>query len=147
MSSNKIDRQTLIQGLNEDLANEYQAVITYLTYAACVSGIHRQELKEFFEKEIQEELLHAQFLANKIAALGGQPTTVPTRVPYTENPKEMLENVLSAETETIKRYVQRMKQAEELGDYGLANDLHDIISDETRHKEETEKILKGYHGD
>ncbi len=147
MSKNHVDKQALIDGLNEDLANEYQAVITYLTYAACVSGIHRQELKEFFEQEIQEELQHAQFLANKIAALGGKPVTVPANVPYTENPKEMLENVLKAESETIQRYVKRMKQAEAYGDYGLANDLHDIISDETRHKEETEKILKGYSGD
>jgi len=45
--------------------------------------------------------------------------------------------------ETIARYVERMKQAEAYGDYGLANDLQEIISEETRHKEETEKLLKG----
>jgi len=57
--------------------------------------------------------------------------------------KEMLKNVLQAETETIRRYVERMKQAEAYGDYGLANDLQEIISEETCHKEDTEKILRG----
>ena len=65
-----MDKETLIQGLNQDLAHEYQAIIQYVTYAATVSGIHRGELKEFFLAEIQDELRHAQFLADKIAALG-----------------------------------------------------------------------------
>ena len=114
-----------------------------MTYAATVSGIHRGELKEFFLAEIQDELRHAQFLADKIAALGGKPTTQPAPVPEAATPRAMLEAVLQAEKETIARYVERMKQAEAYGDYGLANDLQEIISEETRHKEETEKLLKG----
>mgnify|MGYP006350707115 CR=1 FL=1 len=50
-----MDKETLIQGLNQDLAHEYQAIIQYVTYAATVSGIHRGELKEFFLAEIQDE--------------------------------------------------------------------------------------------
>ncbi|MEP0547699.1 MAG: ferritin-like domain-containing protein, partial [Rhodothermales bacterium] len=50
------DRQTLIDGLNDDLAHEYQAVLMYTSYAALVSGIHRPMLKGFFEMEIPEEL-------------------------------------------------------------------------------------------
>ena len=138
-----MEKKTLIQGLNQDLAHEYQAIIQYVTYAATVSGIHRGELKEFFLAEIQDELRHAQFLADKIAALGGKPTTQPAPVPEAATPRAMLEAVLQAEKETIARYVERMKQAEAYGDYGLANDLQEIISEETRHKEETEKLLKG----
>ncbi|TBH20144.1 ferritin-like domain-containing protein [Thermus thermamylovorans] len=138
-----MDRETLIQGLNLDLAHEYAAILQYITYAATVTGIHRGELKEFFLGEIQDELRHAQLLADKIAALGGKPTTLPAPVPEAEGPRAMLEAILKAETETIARYVERMKQAEALGDYGLANDLHEIISEETRHKEETEKLLRG----
>ncbi len=138
-----VTREQLIEGLNVDLANEYQAVMMYITYAATVSGIHREELKEFFLKEVPEELRHAQFLADKVAALGGTPTTQPAPVPPARDAKEMLRNVLQAETETIQRYVERMKQAEAFGDYGLANDLQEIISEETRHKEDTEKILRG----
>jgi len=139
----EVTKEQLIEGLNTDLAHEYQAIMMYITYAATVSGIHREELKEYFLKEVPEELRHAQFLADKIAALGGTPTTQPNPVPIVSDPKEMLRNVLQAETETIQRYVERMKQAEAYGDYGLANDLHEIISEETRHKEDTEMILRG----
>ena len=138
-----MDKAKLIEKLNEDLANEYQAVIMYTTYAASVSGPHRPALRSFFQAEIPEELAHAQFLADKIAALGGKPTTQPAPVPEAATPRAMLEAVLQAEKETIARYVERMKQAEAYGDYGLANDLQEIISEETRHKEETEKLLKG----
>lgn len=136
-------REQLIAGLNTDLANEYQAIITYITYAATVTGIHREEMKEFFMREVPDELRHAEFLANKIAALGGQPTTVPAPVPPARDLREMLQNVLRAEEETIERYKQRREQAEQLGDFGLVNDLEEIISDETKHKEALEMILRG----
>lgn len=54
----------------------------------------------------------------------------------------MIKNVLQAESETIKRYVKRRTEAEEYGDFGLVYDLEEIISDEMRHKEETEKLLR-----
>lgn len=136
-------KEQLIEGLNIDLANEYQAIITYITYAATVTGIHREEMKEFFMREVPDELRHAEFLANKIAALGGTPVTTPAAVPPAANLKEMLQNVLRAEEDTIARYKQRREQAEQLGDYGLVNDLEEIISDETKHKEAIEMILRG----
>lgn len=138
----KVDKQTLIDGLNKDLSFEYQAVIMYNSYHAMASGIHRPILTGFFQSEITEELTHAQFLANKITALGGTPTTEAEPVELFTDSREMLEAIRKAETETIKRYVERRKQAEEYGDYGLAADLDEIISDETEHKEETEKLLK-----
>ncbi len=136
-------KQQLIEGLNIDLANEYQAIITYITYASTVTGVNREEMKEFFMREVPEELRHAEFLANKIAALGGQPTTIPAEVPPASNLKEMLINLHKAEVDTIERYRQRREQAEKIGDYGLVNDLEDLISDETRHKEALEMILRG----
>lgn len=137
-----ISKEQLVDGLNTDLAHEYQAVMMYITYAATVRGMYREELKAFFMNEVPEEQRHAQYLADKIAALGGTPTTKTAEVPNATNATQMLEQVHKAEAETIDRYVERMHQAEEFGDYGLANDLHDLISDETRHKEDTEKLLK-----
>lgn len=133
----------LIEGLNEALSYEYQAVQMYTTYAATVSGIHRQELREFFLAEVQDELQHAQFLADKVDALGGTPATDAEPFDPMKNPRAMLETVLEAERDAIERYGDLMAAAEEAGELGLANDLHDIISDETGHKEETQKILRG----
>lgn len=145
MADQTTDKQTLIDGLNEDLAHEYQAIVMYNSYAAMVSGIHRTALKQFFETELPEELTHAQLLADKITALGGTPATKPADVDLlVESPREMLEKVFEAESETVERYVQRRRQAEDYGDYGLAADLDEIISDETRHREETEKLLRDF---
>jgi bacterioferritin len=136
------DKQALVDGLNEDLAHEYQAIVMYNSFAAMVSGIHRPMLKGFFEAELPEELQHAQFLADKVTALGGTPATAPAPLSLPASAEAMLRMVLDAETETITRYVERRKQAEAFGDYGLAADLDGIISDETKHKEETEKLLR-----
>ena len=143
MSDETVDKATLIEGLNQDLAHEYQAIIMYNTYAAAVTGVHRNELSSFFMAEVGDELEHARFLADKITALGGTPVTSAADVQYTTVPRQMVENAARAEEETIARYVQRMKQAEAFGDYGLAAKLGDMIADETTHKEEAEKLLHG----
>lgn len=140
------DLQTLIDGLNDDLAHEYQAILMYNSFAAMVTGIHRPMLKGFFEAELPEELVHAQFLANKIAALGGTPATAPAPLTLATTPVGMLRQVLEAETETIVRYVARRRQAEAYEDFGLAAEIDTILSDETRHKEETAKILRDLEG-
>lgn len=135
-------KEALIEGLNTDLAHEYQAVLMYTSYAAMASGIHRPILKAFFEEEILEELTHAQFLADKITALGGIPVTQPAPLTLAHDSRAMLQQVMEAEAQTIERYVARRRAAEAYGDYGLAAELDDIIRDETRHKEETEKLLR-----
>jgi bacterioferritin len=137
-------RQELVKRLNDDLAGEYQAIIMYITYAATVTGPHRPTLKAFFQSEIAGELGHAQFLAEKIASLGGTPTTTPRGVPAAADAKAMLKNVLEAEKQAIADYKARAEQAAAAGDKGLATHLETIVEDETGHFEETEKILRGW---
>jgi len=139
-----VDKNALIDALNGDLAGEYQAVLMYTTYAAAVTGPHRPMLRQFFSAEIPEELAHAQFLADKIASLGGRPTTTPRPVAETADAREMLVNVLAAEKQAIADYKARSEQAAAFGDKGLATHLETIVEDETSHFEETEKILRGW---
>ena len=133
--------KTLIDGLNVDLAHEYAAVITYRTYASAVTGAFRQELRAFFANEIPDELTHAQMLADKITALGGQPTVKAADVKFTDDPKQMLQNALADEVATIERYVERRQQAEDAGEVGLAIDLDEVIADETKHRDELRLML------
>ena len=135
------DLQNLIDGLNEDLAQEYGAAIQYTYSASVVSGLYRSALKPFFESEIADELGHALYLSEKIKALGGTPTTKSADVPQPTEVKAMLEATLQAESDTIKRYEERKKQAENLGLTELVVKLEDLISDETHHKEEIERLL------
>jgi bacterioferritin len=137
-------RQELIRGLNQDLAHEYEAIISYLLFSRLVSGPLRPVLAEFLEGEIADELSHAKFLAHKIVALGGTPTTEPAEVKLPETNRGMVEAALQSEIDTIQRYTQRIKQAEAAGELGLKIDLEDLVSDETRHREDLERILEGW---
>ncbi|HET9949017.1 MAG TPA: ferritin-like domain-containing protein [Longimicrobiales bacterium] len=139
-----MNAKTLIQRLNEDLAGELGAVVQYTIYAAKATGPFRPQLSQFFLDEVPDEQGHAQFLANKIVALGGEPTTEPRPVPAAASNHEMLERVLEAERRAIADYTQRAKEAEEFGDKGLAVQLEDIVRDETGHAEETERILRDW---
>lgn len=131
----------LIEGLNEDLAGEYSAVIQYTYYASSVTGMYYSILKPFFEKEIPDEQQHALYLSEKISTLGGQATTSAAPVKQVTGIKEMLTEAKNAEKATIERYETRRKQADELRLTELVVTLEDMITDETRHMEEMERLL------
>lgn len=139
-----MDKKEVIQRLNEDLAGEFGAIIQYLTYAAKATGPHRPQLTQFFLAEVADEQVHAQFLANKIVALDGEPTTKPRPVPAAKTNREMLQAVLEAERRAIADYTRRAKDAEEFGDKGLVVQLEDMVLDESTHAEETERILRDW---
>ncbi len=139
-----MDKQALIDSLNEDLAGELGAIIQYLTYAAKASGPFRPQLSAFFLQEVGDEQLHAQFLANKIVALGGEPTTQARAVPQASTNLEMLQAVLVAERRAVADYTARAEQADEYGDKGLTVQLEDMVRDESNHSEETERILRDW---
>jgi bacterioferritin len=56
----------------------------------------------------------------------------------------MLEQALAAEIQAINDYEERIQQAEAFGDVGLKVNLENQIADETKHKEDIERILAGW---
>lgn len=139
-----MNKNELIEKLNSDLAGELSAIIQYLTYAAKATGPYRPQLAQFFLAEVADEQLHAQYLANKIVALGGEPTTVPRPVAAARTNREMVEAVLAAERQALRDYTERAKQADEFGDKGLVVQLEDIVRDESTHADETERLLRDW---
>lgn len=139
-----MNKQELIEKLNSDLAGELSAIIQYLTYAAKATGPYRPQLAQFFLTVVADEQLHAQYLANKIVALGGEPTTVPRPVAAARTNREMVEAVLAAEQQALRDYTERAKQADEYGDKGLVVQLEDIVRDESNHADETERLLRDW---
>jgi bacterioferritin len=140
----KVTKKQLTDALNEDLAGELGAIIQYLTYAAKATGPYRPQLSQFYLAEVADEQLHAQFLANKIVALGGEPTTMPRPVPAAGTNRALLEAVLAAERRAVQDYTKRAQQADAFGDKGLTVQLEDMVRDESGHSEETERILRDW---
>jgi bacterioferritin len=133
--------QELIDALNEDLAREYQAIIAYTVYSNVLSGAPWMNIAGELRKHAAEELQHALILADQIDYLGGMPTATPKAVKLSKKPEEMLQFDLDNETETIRNYRQRVRQAEALGHYALAEQLRKIISQEQEHQHDLATAL------
>jgi bacterioferritin len=137
-------KKALIDGLNSDLAGEYQAIIQYIDYAARVTGPFRQELRSMFLAEVPDEQGHAQYLADQIAYFGGTPTTSPRSVAEATTPKQMLQRILEAEERAVRDYTERAKQAEACGEVALKVALENQIADEETHRQQVARMLAGW---
>src|SRR5580692_10233239 len=133
--------QELIKALNEDLAREYQAIIAYIVYSNVLSGAKWMQIAAELKLHAAEELQHALIIADQIDYLGGMPTASPKEVKLSDKPEEMLRFDLDNETETIRNYRTRVKQAEALGHYALAEQLRKIISQEQEHQHDLATAL------
>ena len=134
-------KQELMDGLNEDLNLELEAVLRYLYHSSTATSLLGHELRESLKKDIVGELNHAIFLADKITALGGD-LKVDVKMPRRlRSVKQMMEVDIAAERKVIANYVARIAQAEAFGDRGLAIRLEDILA-ETDHAEELERLKR-----
>ncbi len=126
-------RQQLIDALNEDLSREYQAVIAYVVYSQVLKGAQYMSIAEELELHAAEELQHAITVAKQIDYLGGTPTVVPKPVKLSDDPKSLLRFDLENETETIRNYRERVKQADALEEYAMAEEIRTILVQEQEH--------------
>lgn len=140
-SSSSLTREAFIKALNEDLAREYQAIIAYTVYSQVLKGAQYMNVAKELKKHAKEELEHAIIIAKQIDYLGGMPAVVPKPVKTSDDAKEMLRFDLDNEIETIKNYRVRVKQAEALEEYALAEHLRKILVDEQDHLTELATAL------
>lgn len=131
----------LVSALNEDLAREYQAMIAYTVYSNVLSGAQWMSIAAELKLHAAQELQHAMIIADQIDYLGGMPTATPKEVKLSEKAEEMIRFDLDNETETIRAYRQRVKQAEAVGHYALAEQLRKIISQEQEHQHDLATAL------
>src|ERR1700722_17613976 len=133
--------EELIDALNEDLAREYQAIIAYTVYSSVLTGAQWMNIAAELKLHAGQELQHALILADQIDYLGGSPTATPKPVKLSKKAEDMLRFDLDNETETIKNYRQRVKQAEALGHYALSELLRGIIVQEQNHQHDLATAL------
>ena len=133
MNKNTDTRKTLIAGLNEDLSREYQAIIGYVNYSQVLKGAAYMNIASELEVHASEELDHAIKVAKMIDYLGGMPSVTPKPVKTSEKAEDMLHFDLDNERETIRNYRRRVKQAEALDEFAIAETLRSILVDEQDH--------------
>jgi len=133
--------QELIQGLQEDLSREYQAIIAYTVYSNVLKGAQWMNIAAELRKHAAQELQHALMVADQLDYLGEMPNASPKPVKLSEKPEDMLRFDLDNETETIKQYRRRVRQAEALGHYALAEQIRTIITQEQEHQHDLATAL------
>ena len=80
MTQQDNSRQQLIQGLQEDLAREYKAIIQYVVYSQAISEPQYMNIAQELEKHAHEELDHAIRIARQLDYFGEYPTITPSAV-------------------------------------------------------------------
>jgi bacterioferritin len=133
-ASAAITRERLVDLLNEDLAREYQAIISYVVYSQVLKGPQYMNIAAELEKHAGEELQHALIVANQIDYLGGMPCVAAKAVKTSEKAEDMLRFDLENENNTVRNYRERVRQCEALGEYAIGEHLREILMQEQDHQ-------------
>lgn len=136
-----VTREALVQGLQEDIAREYQAIIQYVIFSQKLDGARYQEIAQILEGHAHEELDHAIAVARQLDYFGAYPVHQPATVTVSEDNDLMLWADLDAEDVTIVEYRKRIRQAQALGEFALAETLQEIIKQEQDHQIELATAL------
>ena len=132
-NQSSLSRDQFIAALNADLSREYQAIIAYVNYSQVLTGAAYMNIADVLETHAKEELSHALKISNAVDYLGGMPSVEPRPVKTSEKAEDMLQFDLDNETETIRQYRRRIRQADELEEFAIAETIRNILLDEQDH--------------
>lgn len=136
-----IEKEKLIELLNNDLKLEYSAAIQYINHSAVMTGAVFGDIIKELKIHANEEIGHAMVLADQIDFLGGQPTVDVGNIKTGKDNIMMLKQDLEGEEDAIERYKVRVEQAEELKEFALAHQLRAILAVEQEHAMDLKQAL------
>jgi bacterioferritin len=132
--------EALIQGLNEALNREFSTVIRYLLQGSIIRGRQNQSLRQMYRDEVRDEIGHAQYLADKIVALGATPSVKPDLTPPPTGIDKMIDNDLAKEESDIAHYKKLADLADKSGDIELKMKMEEQAADESHHADELRRM-------
>ncbi|MBI5191300.1 MAG: ferritin-like domain-containing protein [Nitrospirae bacterium] len=136
-----ITKKKFIELLNKDLSWEYTAMVQYIQHSGVITGAAYMSIKKEIILHASEELGHAVILADQISYLGGFPEIKVYEAKADPDNIKMLEQDLAGEEDAIRRYTERIAQAEELNLYHLAQNLRNILAMEQEHAMDLQEAL------
>ncbi len=134
-------KEQMIESLNGDLADEFASAIQYINHAALITGARFGSIQKELLVHATEEMQHATTIAGQVAFLGGKPSTAVDAVRTSDDPEEMLRQDLQGEQGAVARYKSRIREAMDLGEFGLARVLQDILVMEEEHVKDLQNAL------
>lgn len=136
-----VTREQLIEGLQDDLAREYKAIIQYVIYSQKLDDAKYMNIARELETHAHEELNHAIAISGQLDYFGAYPTNEPKPIWVSDNNEEMLWYDLYAEDDTVRAYRERIQQAQALGEYALVDVLLGLIREEQDHQDDLATAL------
>lgn len=147
------DRVAVIKLLNEALATELVCVLRYKRHYFMATGIHAGSVAAEFLEHANEEMAHADRIAERIVQLRGEPNFSPdglaarSHAEYVEGGtlKEMIKEDLIAERIAIESYREMIGYLGEQ-DPTTSRLLKEILASEEEHAEDLSSLLEGLAG-
>jgi bacterioferritin len=136
-----MDTEGFVSALNEDLQTEYQSIIQYVNHVATISGAEFLSVVDELKVHLQQELAHAQILAEQVSFLGGSPTTEVAPVEAAQDSRAALALDLRLETRQLERYRERFAQANDLGLADVAEALRPLLEQTQEHVRDLQSAL------
>jgi bacterioferritin len=146
----KIDVNVLIELLNKALADEWLAYYQYWVGAKVVKGPMRPQVEEELKEHAEEELKHANMLAERIVQLGGTPLLSPAEwekrsncsYDSPDNPHvlKILDQNIKGEQCAIDVYNKILQTLRGTNDGITFNMIRKIMEDEVEHEEDLENL-------
>jgi len=146
------NREVVLKLLNEALATEIVCVLRYRRHYYMAEGVLAEGVKKEFLEHSKEEQEHADWIAERIVQLGGEPNfdpaglTTRSHAEYKEGKtlEDMIVEDLVAERIAIESY---REMVDYIGNHDSTSRrvLEKILSVEEQHAEELASMLKGVH--
>jgi bacterioferritin len=137
---NAMDKNKILDKLNDCLRHEWTGVAQYAQAGFVVAGLWREVYSGMFFDSAKESFGHAKQVGEKIVALGGVPTVERNPVKQTDDLQELLNHAMEFESKAVKLYSEALTMAE--GDRPLVLFLEGILEEEQDGVDKLTRILR-----
>jgi len=133
----------LLDLLNDATTRELQVTIQYMWQHVLWKGVEGFAVKDELKTIAITEMKHAEAIAERLAYLGGTPTTKPNPIFVGGSLKEMIEKDKKDEESAIELYKKLIKKAKDKEDSTTARLFRKILEDEEEHHDTFTGLLEG----
>lgn len=132
----------MLEMFNKAIARELQVAVQYMWQHVMWKGVKAFAVKDELKSIGITEMKHAEAIAERLAYLGGTPTTKPEPIFIGENLKEMIKRDKEDEEGAIKMYKQIIGMAKKEGDEVTKKMFQEILADEEEHHDTFSGLLE-----
>jgi len=133
--------EKVIAALNRARKRELGVVLQYMRQHYMAQGIESPQVADILKSVAKTEMKHAEALAERVAYLGGEPTTDRDPAKLSDNLTQMLKDDLAVENEAVKMYKEIIEICKRADDITSRTMMEKILADEEGHVDTFTRLL------